>query len=462
MMSLANEIIYGNANRIASILQHGIDVNQIDEYGYTPLIEATIKDDVEMAKLLIAAGADVNKADLTGGSALHWAVENYNMDMCRLLLSHKANANAFSAAGQPVLVKPVLRDQQDLKLLLYQNNASLTFAQDFINAKLLGHRFELVGQADIANHEGKFVEVDFEGFFLEFSIELILHSLIQFINNYAARELRSKFLLVQKVINALYVSAELIKYQQYLINIDQYRDKINTLLQHDLLIIPANYEGHAVTFVKYGQLLAKCDRRNGDHLADSVTIYKMQHPRKLNKQMLRKIIYEKKTAAFVESQLPKILGLQLLSRVMLDGQISGNCSWANVEAVIPAAILLLSHNLQANPLPLVTPGHDSIEIYNQWHEWDKDRALHFCIENFYGSNPARKASKAAILANIFFQRCGSANSKDLDRMRKIAPVLKIPGYEYILNSYIEIYSHHAKTKAGENLKRMLELYEMGL
>ena len=87
----------------------GEDVNQIDEYGFTPLIEAAIVDNIEISQLLLDQGADPNQQDVTGGTALQWAAENNNLRLCKLLLEHKANPNAYNFAGQPVLVMPTLR-----------------------------------------------------------------------------------------------------------------------------------------------------------------------------------------------------------------------------------------------------------------------------------------------------------------------------------------------------------------
>lgn len=178
MATLAKQIIFGSINDVALYLKRDDCVlNQIDEYGYTPLIQTAIVNSVPKAKLILEAGADVDFSDLSGRTALHWAADNNNAELVKLLLEHRANPNAFTRAGQPVLAISVLRNQDAIKKLLYQYGADLNFAQDFINAKLLGHRFELEGRADIVNNIGTFIEVEFEGFYLEFSLEIVAESL---------------------------------------------------------------------------------------------------------------------------------------------------------------------------------------------------------------------------------------------------------------------------------------------
>src|SRR5262249_24160885 len=158
---------------------------------------------------------------------------------------------------QPVLVQPLLRHQQNLKELLYRHGADLKFAQDYINTKLIGHRFELVGRVDIVDHNNTFIELDFEGFILEFTLGVIQDSLLQFKNNFAARNLRSHFIELQTVIETFAIASELIKYQQHLVNIDSQSQRIATIAQRELLLLPVGFEGHAITFMKCGNLFAK-------------------------------------------------------------------------------------------------------------------------------------------------------------------------------------------------------------
>ena len=56
-MTLADSIIYGTREDVEIALKENIDVdvNDFDEYGYTPLIEAVIFNKTDIATLLLGA-----------------------------------------------------------------------------------------------------------------------------------------------------------------------------------------------------------------------------------------------------------------------------------------------------------------------------------------------------------------------------------------------------------------------
>src|SRR3989338_4883655 len=119
-MTIANDIISHRMPEFEAYLREGDSLDDIDEYGFTPLIECAITRQVKIAEQLINHKVDVNKPDVTGRTPLHWAVDNNDLEMARLLLTHGADANAYTRNGLAVLVYPVLRGQDALKHLLYQ------------------------------------------------------------------------------------------------------------------------------------------------------------------------------------------------------------------------------------------------------------------------------------------------------------------------------------------------------
>lgn len=452
-MSISDTIIYGSLVELEAKLRQEPQLNFIDEYGFTPLIQTAIMNDVDKGELLLDKGADVNLRDITKGSALHWTVENNNVGFSRLLLSHGADANAYNMLSESVLVKPMLRHQRHMRQLLTRAGANIDFAHDYINTKLLGHRFELVGYADIADHRQRFTEVDFEGFILEFTIDIILNSLQEYKNNFSARHLRRYFDLLGKLIDAISVGAQLIRYQQYQIDLNAYKSIIDKLLESEILLIPVAYEGHAISFVKYGNLLAKCDRSQNDLFVDNVVIYQITRPQLMSNELIKNLMYKRQTKDFIDIELNKLLGLKPLTKLTIGSQISGNCSWANIESSVPVIWFLYSKNKDKED------ARDALAFYYQWLEWDKDRALQFCIQSFRESDSARRASKLAVLAAILFQRCSANVQIDIERAVKILQVLKTPGYEYVLQSYIEIYCHRYPSKGGDNLQKLLKIAE---
>jgi hypothetical protein len=449
-MNLVDAILQQNPQKVRELIAAGADVNEIDVYGYPPIIEAAIVDDANITAILLEQGADVNAQDLTGGTALHWAVDNNNLDLCRLLLTHQANPNAYNYSAQPILVKPLLRNQKALKELLYQYRADLKFAQDYINAKLIGHRFELQGTIDIVDADNTFIELQYDGFFLEFTLDLLKHSLHRYRNNYAARELRDYFKHLQTIIFSLSVANELIKYQHYRIDRAHFQSHIQSLLNTDPLIIPLSYAGHAISAIKYGNRLAICDRGERSKTHATVEIFTIHNMQAFSAEFYHFLFYEKLPKGFMTRGIYKTLDLELIDSLPLPPQLIGNCSWANIEAIVPSMLYLLCENKQ-----------QAMHFYQQWLRWDQDMALHECIESFYYASNAAKASKAAILAAVLFQTCDFHQPKDLDRAQKMMPILSLSQFRYILQSYTEVFRYQAPEK-WENFRKILHLYDVEL
>lgn len=454
--TFANEILFGTLQGVERFIQLGADIEEIDEYGFSPLTEASIANKIDVVALLLEYGVDINQADTTGRTALHWAADNHNLPLCELLLANKADANAYTLAGQTVLVYPLLRQQIELKKLLYRYGAELNFAQDFIQVKLLGHRYELAGQVDILNAAGRFIEIDYEGFFLEFTLDVILNSLQRYQHHFSSRHLRPHFEELQKLLAAFSNAQALLKYQRYTINIEQYTHSIDILLDQELLLLPLAYEGHAIALVKYKDWLIRCDRGENSRREGSIVIYQMQHPYAWNNDLCRQLIYVRQSAEFLTKTIHRLLGLVPVAILPMKGQISGNCSWANIEASIPAMLFLLQLSTHDDLFHEAEKyQQQALQVYKDWQTWDKDRALEACIQGFYYSNKARKATKATLLAAILFQK-STQNLRDLKQAEAILRILSLPDYSYLLKSYLKIYWQRHKTPQGKDLITLLD------
>ena len=458
MVTLADAILAEDLATTARLMQYGEDVNQIDEYGFTPLTEAAIVEHIPITRLLLSSGAEPNRPDVTGGTALHWAAENNNLALCELLLKHHADPNAYNLAGQSALVMPMLRRQSTIRQLLIRAGADELFAEDYINAKLLGHLFELVGTVNIVDPNHQLVEVDLEGFYLEITISLIADSLAQFQNHFQARELRRFGGISQYIVDILQRASQLIKFQQYRVDVRKHEQQIRDLLQIEPLLIPIGYEGHAITFVKYGNIWAKCDRREDSRLYDNIFFYLIENPAQPTVNFLKNLIYQKQSSDFINEDLHRILQLRPLTELKVDAQVSGNCSWANVEAAIPTLFFLVMLKLNQ---PHQAMGHFksmALHFFHRWREWNKDRALHYCMRSFSEANPIRKACKAEILAAILFQRLGSDQPNDRERIHTILNLLLKSPYEYILKNYLRVYYYEGLTDEGRQFAELLKSY----
>lgn len=458
MLSLADAVLQEDINSVRQIIRYGESVNQIDEYGFTPLIEAAIIDNIEISRLLLSQGASPNQQDVTGGTALHWAAENANVGLCKILLEHGADPNVYTLAGAPVLVMPILRDQHEVKQVLLHAGADLVFAQDYINTKLLGHMYELVGMATIVDPDNNYIEVDFEGFLLEITVGLIADSVNKFQNHFAARKLRRYAGIAQFIVQILQRSSQLIKYQQYRVDISKYHSKINALIEKEPVLIPVGYEGHAITLIRYGDIFVKCDRREDSRLYDNIMFYRIGNNKELTVDFLKSLIYEKQSDKFINEGLIEVLDLQPLTEVKVDAQISGNCSWANVEASIPALFFMVLMEMNKNEKSQPYYKTLSLNFFNRWREWNKDRALHTCIKRFKESDSIRKSCKAEILAAILFQRCNPSRLEDKSRIDAILSVLIGSPYEYVLKNYLQIYYYEGMTEEGKRFNELLKEY----
>lgn len=458
--SLSREIIYGTTDSVLKLISKGADVNEKDMFGLTPLIQSTIVNNITIAEVLLERGANVEQKDVTGQTPLQWAVNRRNNAFTELYLAHKANPNHYSADGQPILVNPILRGEHDMIQLLVKYGADLRFPQDYITAKLIGHRYELKGKADIVNPKGQFIELDFEGFYLEFTVGLILRTLITFFNSPKGKSFGSYELVLQKIIRTLKDASELIQYKYMTQGAEEYNTTIRQLLDKEIAVIPVAFEGHAITFVKYKNLFAKNDR-GVKRIVDTVIAYQVGNPYALNVDFLKDLMFTNKSGKYINTEIKDILKLSPFTTLPARYQLSGNCSWANVEASVPAMMFMLMFrgNFEARG-EIATLKDTVMEYYDTWVEWDKDRVLDECIENFYQTDRVRQASLAAILGAILLQRCRPWVPREVERAKKILPILTIPEFNYILRGYISVYCTKASGKIGQDFTRLLKMLNL--
>lgn len=452
-MTIASDIIQGRMPDFDYYLGQGESLDDIDEYGFTPLIECAITRQMPIAEQLLIRKVEVNKSDVTGRTPLHWAVDNNDLQLAQLLLEHGADANAYTTAGLSILVYPLLRQQDSLKHLLYKYGAKLDFALDFINAKLLGHRYELKGDVDIVNAAGEFIELEYEGFILEFTVAIIYDSLRRFTSNFSTRGLRNYFQLLPNIKGAFSLAAELLKLQHAIHLTAEHLQKLAEIAKSPMLILPAASRGHALGFVRYHQWWAKIDRGENSLKEGSVNIYRITKPEVLNVDFLREFLYRKQPRQYFHEVINQRLGLLPIAQMPVSPQISGNCSWANIQAIVPVAYAM--QQLSLNALEDFDSS-EAMRVYDTWVEWDKDRALDECIQRFYNADPLRKASLAAMLGAVLFQGCDYDNSHHVERAEKILKILNTPEYYYILRTYLEAYCVKRFTPRGNNLLKILD------
>ncbi len=458
-MDLTQVILQGDTAFLQHLLNTIDDVNYLDEYGYSPLIQCVIADKLDVAKLLLEKGADPNQKDVTGRSPLHWAVYNNSLAFCELLLEYHADPNAYTISSEPVLSKPVLRNHFAIKKALMTHGADLQFAHDYINAKLLGHRFELIGSVDIVDTHGVFTEVDYEGFYLDSSIDLIQNSLREFRYNFAARAIESWFPTLDHIIACLGHSQLLLKHDHYLAAYQNKHTACQEFLKQLNFILPINQQGHAFSVVKYGPLLAIIDRATDSPPQDRIPIYYINRPIKITADFIYALVFEHETIQNIHHNLKTTLSLQELDSLPIPDQRIGSCSWANIEAIVPVMKFMMSFDNTKNETVKIDLREDCLELFRRWQKWDRERVLNQVVTDFKKASIQRKAAIAALLTGIVFQCCDVDNETEYALALHMLPIITKKEYGYIIDSYKKFYVFENSTRAGANFISLLERYE---
>jgi hypothetical protein len=451
-MTIAMDIIQGRMPDFAAYVQAGESLDDIDEFGFTPLIESIIARNFEVTRALVQQRVSINKPDVAGRTALQWAVDNNDEQASTFLIKHGADTNAFTKQGFSALVYPLLREENKLKQLLLKNGANLAFAQDFISAKLIGHRFSLKGTVDIVTPKQEMIEVDYEGFVLEFTVSVIQNSLSRFINSYAARRWRDDFFLLKKIQRGFEIAEKILLWQRQVMPGKRFHEELASIADEPFLILPAASSGHAMGFILCDDWLAKIDRGENSQKEGSVNIYRIGKRDKIDAYFLDEFLFKRQKRSFFHQQILRILDLKKIASLPMGAQIVGNCSWANMEACVGIGHLMLSIYPEINLEPRLS-GY----LYRSWLAWDQDRAIEELIEASNTANRYRKASIISMLCGILFQNLDGHLSHDTHRAEKMLKTIVHPDYLYILQSYLDIYCPLSyKTAHGENLLRLLD------
>ena len=211
----------------------------------------------------------------------------------------------------------------------------------------------------------------------------------------------------------------------------------------DLLLMPVSFAGHAITFIKHGGFLAKCDR-GVNRMTDPIVVNKILQPQNLTLDFYTKLMYQKQTREFMKTEIVKILGLKPYVKLPIRHQITGNCSWANVEASVPTMLYMLLFEKANDTKAIKGIVKQVMTFYTVWKEWDKDRSIEDCLDGFDQMTPNRRKSKASLLGIIFFQASDPKNPRDVKRAQKMMEILKKPEYHFVLRSYINVFIKSGK------------------
>lgn len=117
---------------IVERLKGGLDVNTVDIGGRTLLMEAVIKNDCDLVRILLDWNADVTVCDNRNWTALHFAVQAEDEESIKLLLKYGAEIDAQDDYGNTPLTRAILgfRGTGEVVKLLVANGADINLVNN--------------------------------------------------------------------------------------------------------------------------------------------------------------------------------------------------------------------------------------------------------------------------------------------------------------------------------------------
>ena len=92
--TLAEEAECGDEVACFSWIRDGVDPNEVDAYGYTPLLNAAALGRLNAVVELLKNGADINRSGPYGFHPIHAAAQNGHREVVSVLLKNGADINA--------------------------------------------------------------------------------------------------------------------------------------------------------------------------------------------------------------------------------------------------------------------------------------------------------------------------------------------------------------------------------
>jgi ankyrin repeat protein len=111
LRDIADRLREHGITEIANLLETEADVNVRDEYGFTPLMSATSRNDIVL--LLLENGADVNLRSNVGLTALMLAARKCRPEAVKTLIAHGAQLDIQREDGSTALYEAVVGECSD-------------------------------------------------------------------------------------------------------------------------------------------------------------------------------------------------------------------------------------------------------------------------------------------------------------------------------------------------------------
>jgi len=127
----SGEFFYTNndyfINTVKFLIDKKIDINNVDNFGNTPLIYAAINGDFKVAKLLIENGASLNIENKKNKTALIYAVDNASYELEQMLLKNNIDINKFDISGNNAIMYAIKNQDKDIVQDLIKHKIELNY-----------------------------------------------------------------------------------------------------------------------------------------------------------------------------------------------------------------------------------------------------------------------------------------------------------------------------------------------
>ena len=126
----------GNIELIQKLSKLNLDtINKPNKSGYSPLIIAGYRNQLEAVKVLLELGANVN-AISEDGTVLTAACYKSNTELVKILLAHHADVNVKNSAGTTPLMFAIMSENEEVVKLLIKHGADIQ-AKDNSNKSII-------------------------------------------------------------------------------------------------------------------------------------------------------------------------------------------------------------------------------------------------------------------------------------------------------------------------------------
>jgi ankyrin repeat protein len=113
----------GDLIEVTTLVEKGADINFVDEYGWTPLIQASMMNQLDIVKYLVVKGANINAVAEDGTNPLQNAIIFDHVAMVKFLLARGASLDAKGKYGWDGIQTAHQRDRR--KVLNYLKHAGI-------------------------------------------------------------------------------------------------------------------------------------------------------------------------------------------------------------------------------------------------------------------------------------------------------------------------------------------------